>query len=321
MNFPTFLILAVTFIAALTLWKGVRIVPQQSAWVVQKLGKFDRVLQPGLNILIPYIESVAYKHSLKEYAVDVHEQTAITRDNVTLLLDGVIYVRIINPVDASYGVSDPVFAVIQLAQTTMRSEIGKLTLDESFEEREHLNHNIVDAINKAAASWGIQCMRYEIRNISPPTTVLKAMEMQVAAERQKRANILESEGHRQSQINIAEAGKAQVVLESEGSMTDQINRAKGEAEAIRAVAEATADGIRLVAASIMDKGGSEAVALKVAEKYVAAFSNLAKESNTLILPANAADAGGMVATALSVFDSIRAQQKAAPAGPWSGKQG
>ncbi len=314
MDFPTILMLVLAFAAALTIFKGIKIVPQQQAWIIEKLGRFDRKLEPGLNILIPYIERIAYRHSLKEYAYDVHEQTAITRDNVTLLLDGVIYVRIVDPVEASYGVSDPIYAVTQLAQTTMRSEIGKLALDECFEERERLNANIVNAINQAAQTWGIQCMRYEIRNITPPATVLKAMELQVAAERQKRASILESEGARQAQINIAEAQKAEVVLESEGSKIDQINRAEGEANAIRAVAEATADGIRLVAQSIVDKGGEEAVALKIAEKYVEAFGRLAKESTTILLPANASDAGSMVAQALGVFDAIRGG-KAAP-GPW-----
>ena len=303
-------------VGVVVLWKGIKLVPQQEIWIVQKLGKFDRKLAPGMNFLIPFVEAVAYKHSLKEFAYDVHEQTAITRDNVTLVLDGVIYVRIVDPVEASYGVSDPIYAVTQLAQTTMRSEIGKLALDECFEERELLNANIVNAINDAAQTWGIQCMRYEIRNITPPTTVLKAMELQVAAERQKRAEILDSEGKRQAQINIAEAEKAEVVLESEAAKIDQINRAQGEAQAIRAVAEATADGIRKVAEAITDNGGEEAVALKIAEKYVDAFGQLAKESNTILLPANTGDAGSMVAQALGVFDTIR-QEKTGASGPWN----
>jgi regulator of protease activity HflC (stomatin/prohibitin superfamily) len=266
--------------------------------------------------LIPYIEAVAYRHSLKEYAHDVQEQTAITRDNVTLVMDGVVYLRIVDPLAASYGVNNPVYAVTQLAQTTMRSEIGKLSLDECFEERERLNANIVEAINQASETWGIQCMRYEIKDISPPKTVLQAMELQVAAERQKRAEILESEGKRQAQINIAEASKAEVVLESEAAMTDQINRAKGEAEAIIAVADATARGIETIATSIMKKGGNEAVSLKIAEKYVDAFGKLAKDSTTVLLPSNAGDAGSMVAQALGVFDAIR-DGKASPKGPWS----
>lgn len=308
------------FIALLVIWKGVKIVPQQSAWIIEKLGRFDRKLEPGLNLLVPFIERVAYRHSLKEYAFDVQEQTAITRDNVTLLMDGVIYVRIIDPIQASYGVSDPVYAVTQLAQTTMRSEIGKLTLDESFEERERLNANIVTAINQASQTWGIQCMRYEIKNITPPSTVLKAMELQVAAERQKRAEILQSEGQRQSKINVAEGDKQEIVLESEAAMTDQINRARGEAEAIREVAQATAQGIELVAASIQKAGGEQAVALKVAQQYVDAFGKLAKESNTILLPANTGDAGAMVAQALGVFNSIQHGGDSGGSGPWGAKK-
>lgn len=299
------IILVLMFILVITIFKGVRIVPQQSVWIVEKLGKFDRALEPGLNLLIPYIETIAYKHSLKEYAMDVQEQTAITRDNVTLVIDGLIYLKIVDPVHASYGVSNPVFAVTQLAQTTMRSEIGKLAMEQAFEERDRLNTNIVSAINLAAQSWGIQCMRYEIRNITPPASVLKAMEMQVSADRQKRAVILESEGKRQSQINVAEAEKQQVVLRSEGAQTDQINRAKGEAEALLMVAEATAESIKKVAAAINEQGGREAIELKVAEQYVNAFSNLAKTNNTILLPSNTSDAGSMVAQALGVFETIR----------------
>jgi regulator of protease activity HflC (stomatin/prohibitin superfamily) len=313
MSFVTLFALAVTFIAVLTVWKGIKIVPQQEAWIVERLGKFDRKLEPGLNILIPYLETVRYRHSLKESAMDVPEQAGITRDNVTLALDGVLYIRTIDPVAASYGVSNPIYAVSLLAQTTMRSEIGKLTLDKTFEERETLNANIVASINQAAQAWGIQCMRYEIKNITPPTSVLKAMELQVAADRQKRALILESEGKRQSQINIAEGRKQEVVLGSEGALTDQVNRAKGEAEAILAVAEATAKGIALVAGAIQNAGGEDAVALRIAEQYVAAFKELARTSTTVLLPANAGDAGGMVAQALSVFDTIRHRHSAPPA--------
>ena len=309
------LLFAVAFIVVL-LWKGIKIVPQQSAWIVEKFGKFDRKLEPGLNFLVPFFEVVAYRHSLKEFAHDVQEQTAITRDNVTLIMDGVIYIRIVDPVQASYGVSDPIYAVTQLAQTTMRSEIGKLALDESFEERERLNANIVNAINEASQTWGVQCMRYEIKDISPPATVLKAMELQVAAERQKRAEILESEGQRQSQINIAEAQKQEVVLNSEAAKTDQINRAQGEAAAITAVAEATAQGIEVVAAAINKEGGSDAVALNIAERYVTAFGELAKEGTTVLLPTDTGNAGGMVAQALSVFDAIKDGRGAGTTKPW-----
>ena len=322
-DFGTTLSLLFAFAVVLVVWKGVKIVPQQEAWIVEKLGKFDRKLEAGLNLLIPFIERVSYKHSLKEYANDVQEQTAITRDNVTLVMDGVIYTRITDAKQASYGVSDPIYAVTQLAQTTMRSEIGKLSLDECFEEREVLNANIVNSINEAAQTWGIQCMRYEIRNITPPATVLQAMELQVAAERKKRAEILDSEGRKQSQINIAEAEKEEVVLESEASKIDQINRAQGEAEAIREVANANADGIRLVANAIIDQGGTDAVALKVAEQYVNAFAKLAQESTTMLLPANANDAGSMVAQAMTVFEQVKqstASQGAADASsPWKKK--
>ncbi len=347
--------IAIGIVVLVVIFNGAKTVPQQQAWIVESLGKFDRKLEPGLNIIIPFIQRVAYKHSLKEMAVDVPEQAGITRDNVTLNLDGVLYVRIMDPIAASYGVSDPIYAVQLLAQTTMRSEIGKLTLDKTFEEREALNANIVAAINQAAQSWGIQCMRYEIKNITPPNSVLKAMELQMAADRQKRATILESEGKRQSQINVAEgvkqesilkaegtkqetilraegqqqqvilnaeARKLEVILQSEAAQVDQINRAKGEAEAIFAVAEATAKGIDVVAESIIKTGGSEAVALKIAEQYVSAFGQLARTSTTVLLPANASDAGSMVAQALTVFDSIKNKTVAVkqdPAkGPWGG---
>jgi regulator of protease activity HflC (stomatin/prohibitin superfamily) len=305
--------LTVFGILAFILWISAKFVPQQQAWIVESFGKFDSKLEPGLRWVIPVYQKVAYKHSLKEMAVDVPEQAGITRDNVTLALDGVLYVRIVDPVAASYGVSDPIYAVQLLAQTTMRSEIGKLTLDKTFEERETLNANIVTAINQAAQTWGIQCMRYEIKNITPPTSVLKAMELQMAADRQKRATILESEGKMQAQINVAQASKQQIVLASEGALTDQVNRAKGEAEAILAVAEATAKGIEMVAGAIQQKGGEEAVALRVAEQYVDAFRELAQESTTVLLPANAGDAGAMVAQALTVFESIK--HKAASPGP------
>ena len=318
MDFGTIFFLVLGIIGFLIVTKGVKIVPQQTAWIVEKLGRFDRKLEPGLNILIPFIERVSYRHSLKEFAYDVQEQPAITRDNVTMMMDGIIYIRIVDPIQASYGVSDPVYAVSQLAQTTMRSEIGKLSLDQCFEERETLNANIVTAINQAAQSWGIQCMRYEIKNITPPATVLKAMELQVAAERQKRAEILQSEGLRQSKINMAEGQKQEIVLNSEAALTDQVNRAKGEAEAIIAVAEATARGIEHIAAAIAKTGGQDAVALRVAEQYVSAFEKLAKNSTTVLLPANANDTGSMVAQALTVFDRLRAETRGdgAKASPW-----
>lgn len=314
-----FLILTLALIGIVLLFKGIKIVPQQQAWVVERFGSYTGVLEPGLNLLNPITQKVAYKHSLKEFAHEVQEQPAITRDNVTMMMDGVLYLRIIDPKQASYGVSNPIYAISQLAQTLMRSEIGKLSLDQCFEEREQLNANIVTSLNQASQTWGIQCMRYEIKNITPPTSVLKAMELQVAAERQKRAEILQSEGLRQSKINMAEGAKQEIVLNSEASQTDQINRARGEAEAIIAVSEATAKGIELIAAAITRPGGEDAISLRVAEQYVSAFEKLAKNSTTMLLPANANDTGGMVAQAMSVFETIkqsRGQSKDA-ANPWN----
>jgi regulator of protease activity HflC (stomatin/prohibitin superfamily) len=291
-------------IAVIFLVKMIKIVPHQEAWVIEKLGKFDRVLEPGLNFIIPIIEKVAYNHSLKEDAIDVNAQTAVSNDNVTLAIDGVLYIKIIDPVAASYGVTDPYYAIGQLAQTTMRSEIGKLQLDKTFEEREVLNIAIVNAINQAAINWGIQCMRYEIKDIHPPQTVLQAMELQVAAERQKRAQILDSEGSRQSKINNAEGAKAEVVLNSEALYIDQVNRAKGEAEAITLVATATAKSITTISEALQKKGGDEAVSYKIAEQYIEAFRELAKTSNSVIIPSNVNDPSSMIAQALAVFKGI-----------------
>ncbi len=305
MDTSQFIFLAVAIGIIIMVIKGVKIVPQQQAWIVERLGKYNGTLEAGLNFINPFFSKVAYKHSLKEQMADVRSQTAITKDNVPLTIDGVVYLKITDPKQASYGVEDPYIQLTQLAQTTMRSEIGKLIMDKTFEEREALNANIVNSINQAAENWGIQCMRYEIRDINPPKTILQAMEQQVTAERHKRAAILESEGQRQSAINVAEGERQEVVLESEAAKIDQINRAEGEAAAILAVADATAQGIEKVAGSIKKSGGEEAVALKIAEKYVEAFSKLAKESNTILLPANTGDAGSMVAQALTVFESIK----------------
>lgn len=320
--FEALFLVAIGAIGLLMLFKGIKIVPQQQAWVVERFGSFEMILEPGLNFLNPITKKVAYRHSLKEFAHEVQEQPAITRDNVTMMMDGVLYLRIIDPQQASYGVNNPIYAVSQLAQTTMRSEIGKLSLDQCFEEREQLNANIVTSINAAAQSWGIQCMRYEIKNITPPSSVLKAMELQVAAERQKRAEILQSEGLRQSKINMAEGQKQEVVLNSEAALTDQVNRAKGEAEAIIAVAAATAKGIELIAAAISRQGGEEAIGLRIAEQYVSAFEKLARTSTTVLMPANTGDAGSMVAQALTVFDQIRAARAGgAKLSPWGEKPG
>jgi regulator of protease activity HflC (stomatin/prohibitin superfamily) len=319
-----FTVAVILFIIVLTVFKGIRFVPQQSAWVVERMGRFHTVLLPGANIIIPYLDNVAYKHSLKEVALDIPSQSTITKDNVSLRIDGILYLKIVDPKAASYGVTEPKFAITQLAQTTMRSELGKLTMDRTFEEREMLNANIVRAINEASNPWGIQCMRYEIKDITPPDSVRKAMELQVAAERQKRADIFESEGKMQAQINNAEGAKREVVLKSEAAFTDQVNRAKGQAEAILMVAEATARGVENVAGAIVKTGGADAVALRIAEQYMDAFKQLAKTTNTILLPANTGDAGAMVAQALGVYETIRRNVAAArqepPSAPMQGKR-
>ncbi|MFC3810510.1 SPFH domain-containing protein [Lacihabitans lacunae] len=294
-------ILAVTLLIVVVITMSVKVVPQQRAYIIERLGKFNGVLQPGITFIMPFLDRVAYKHSLKEQAYDIHEQICITRDNVQVRVDGVIFLQVVDPQKASYGINDYVFAVTQLAQTTMRSEIGKIDLDKTFVERMIINTAVVAAIDEAAIGWGVKVLRYEIKNISPPATVLQAMEKQMQAEREKRSVILESEGKKQSAINMAQGEKERVVLESEGQKLLQINRAEGEAQALRAVAEATADSIRLVADSIQTKGGLEAIQLKVAENYIEQFGKIAKASNTMILPSNMADMAGVIATAMNVI--------------------
>jgi regulator of protease activity HflC (stomatin/prohibitin superfamily) len=303
--FGELLPLTLTLIAALTLWKGIKIVPQNYAFIVERLGRYDKTLTGGMHFIIPFVDHVSYKHSLKEVAVDVPAQSAITQDNVRLDIDGIVYIKIIDPVKASYGIEDMRFGIMQLAQTTMRSEIGKIGLDRTFEEREHLNVAIVRAINEAADAWGVQCLRYEIKDIQPPATILKAMELQVAAEREKRAVILDSEGKRQAQINMAEASRQEQVLHSEGQKMEQINIAEGEANAIRAVAEARADGIRKIAAAISAQGGDAAVAQQIAEKYVEAFQSGMRAGTVIMLPTNTGDVNSLVTQALTTFNAIR----------------
>ncbi|KAJ1801647.1 Stomatin [Coemansia sp. RSA 2399] len=287
-----------------------KFVPQQEAWVVERMGRFSRILDPGLAILIPMLDRIAYTQSLKEVAVEIPTQSAITQDNVTLELDGVLYYKVIDAYKASYGVANAAFSVAQLAQTTMRAEIGQMTLDTTLAERNTLNHNIVNAINSASESWGIACLRYEIRDIHPPSKVVEAMHSQVSAERSKRAQILESEGARQSAINVAEGAKQAQILESEAEKAQQINRALGEAEAIRQTAMAEAQAIERVAKAIRGSDGGElAAGLHVAQQYVEAFGKLAKESNTIIVPAAANDVSAMVAQAMTVFNSVSSNQK------------
>jgi regulator of protease activity HflC (stomatin/prohibitin superfamily) len=279
----------------------VKVVPQQMAYVLERLGKFYSVLQPGINFIIPFFDKVAYKYTLKESAIDIPEQICITNDNVQVRMDGVIFIQVIDAKKAAYGISNYTFAVTQLAQTTMRSEIGKLALDKTFEERMTINRAVVDAIDEAATSWGVKVLRYEIKNITPPQSVLMAMEKQMQAERERRAVILQSDGEKQAAINVAEGQKQKAVLESEGLRERQINEAQGEAAAILSVAQATAEGIRLVANSIQTQGGSEAMQLRVAENLVTQFGKLAKTNNTLILPANFADMGSIIASAMTVI--------------------
>ncbi|MEY3983474.1 MAG: hypothetical protein RL160_1031 [Bacteroidota bacterium] len=293
-------IYALVALVVLVILRSIKVVPQQNAYVVERLGKFHEVLQPGINFIIPFFDRVAYQHSLKEVALDIPEQVCITKDNVQVAVDGVVFIQVVDGMKASYGISNYKFAVIQLAQTTMRSEIGKIDLDKTFEERMNINRLVVASIDEASIGWGVKILRYEIKNITPPKTVLNAMEKQMQAEREKRAVILQSEGEKQSAINLAEGQKQKVVLESEALQQRQINEATGQAEAIRAVAEATADGIRSVAKAIQSEGGMEAVQLRVAENLVEQFGKLAKTNNTLILPANFADMGSMISAAMTV---------------------
>jgi regulator of protease activity HflC (stomatin/prohibitin superfamily) len=300
---PFFLVLAA--LAAIIIVTGVRVVPQQSAFVVERLGKFHIALQAGVSYIVPFVDKIAYRHTLKEQTIDIPEQVCITRDNVQVGVDGVIFVQVFDPQMASYGISNYMVSIVQLSQTTMRSEVGKIDLDKTFEERTLINSAIVSAINEASRTWGVKILRYEIKNIVPPKTVLIAMEKQMQAEREKRASILQSEGEKQSAINVAEGQKQKVVLESEAVRQKQINEASGQAEAIRAVANATADGVKAVAEAVQSKGGMEAVQLRVAEKLVEQFGNLAKQGTTLILPANFGDISSMIATAMSVVKSTR----------------
>jgi len=294
-------VLVLAAFVVLIIAKTAVVVPQQNAYVVERLGKYNATLGAGFHILVPFIDVVRYRHSLKETAVDIPEQVCITRDNVQVHVDGVIYLQVLNAERASYGVSDYLFAISQLAQTTLRSEVGKIELDRTFEERSHINIQVVNELDKASDPWGIKVLRYEIKNITPPADVLAAMEKQMRAEREKRAVILTSEGERDAAINVAEGQKQQVIKASEANKQQQINEAEGQAAAILAVAGATAEGIRRVADAIGVAGGYEAVQLRVAESYIERFGELAKSSNTMILPANAADVASMIATAMSVI--------------------
>jgi len=283
---------------------GVMFVPQQEAWLVERMGKFNTILEPGLNFLIPILDKVKYVQSLKEIAIDIPGQQAISMDNVAINIDGILYLRIMDPYKASYGIEDPEFAITQLAQTTMRSEIGKISLDMLFKERENLNIQIVRAINSASEAWGIQSMRYEIRDIRLPERIQEAMQMQVEAERKKRAAILESEGIRSAEINVAEGRKQSAILKSEAEKAQLINEAEGQARAVIVAGEARAKSLQAVAEALGGAQGGQAASLAVAENYVKAFGELAKESNTLLLPANAGDVTGMVTQAMSIYKKL-----------------
>jgi len=305
---PFFILaLAIVFVV-----EGVRVVPQQSAWVVERLGKFHAVLQPGLNVIVPFVDRVAYTHSLKEVPLDVPEQVCISRDNTQLSVDGVIYFQVTDPRLASYGSSNYINAITQLAQTALRSEIGKMELDKTFESRDEMNRQVVSVLDEAGRSWGVKVLRYEIKNITPPETILRAMQAQITAEREKRALIAKSEGQKQQEINIAEGEKQAAILTSEGAKAAVINKAQGDATSIRLIAEATAAAVTAVAESLAKEGGQQAANLKVAQEYVGAFANLAKTSNTLIVPANLGDMATLITSAMTMLDRAR-QGQAKPA--------
>jgi len=294
-------VLVFFFLVFIVIAKTAVVVPQQNAFIVERMGRYRDTLQAGFHLLMPFVDAIRYKHSLKEVAIDIPAQVCITRDNVQVGVDGILYMKVLDPERASYGISNFNFAITQLAQTNLRSEIGKISLDKTFEERTNINMAVVTELDKASESWGVKVLRYEIKNITPPHDVLAAMEKQMRAEREKRAVILTSEGTRDAAINNAEGDKQQVIKASEAKRQQQINEAEGQAAAILAVATATAEGIRKVAETIQQPGGVEATQLRVAEQYVKQFGELAKASTTMILPANVADIAGMVATATKVF--------------------
>ena len=300
-------ILALAIVFAI---KTLKIVPQQHAWVVERLGKFDRILMPGLNIIVPFIDRVAYKHELKEFPLDVPSQVCITRDNTQLQVDGVLYFQVTDPMRASYGSSNYIDAITQLAQTSLRSVIGRMELDKTFEEREAINLAVVSVLDEAATNWGVKVLRYEIKDLTPPAEILRAMQAQITAEREKRAVIAASEGRRQEQINIASGEREAAIQRSEGERQAAINRAQGEAASISAIAEATAQAIERVGNAAQLPGGDTAVNLRVAEQYVEAFAQLARTNNTMIVPANLSDVAGLIATAMKTVQGTGGSGKA-----------
>jgi regulator of protease activity HflC (stomatin/prohibitin superfamily) len=312
--------IVVALLVLLVIYRTAVVVPQQSAYVVERLGRYHATLNAGFHILVPFVDVIRYRHTLKETAHDIAAQVCITRDNVQVGVDGVLYIKVLNPERASYGISDYLFAITQLAQTTLRSEVGKIDLDRTFEERTTINVAVVGELDKASESWGVKVLRYEIKNITPPSDILAAMEKQMRAEREKRAVILSSEGHRDAAINTAEGDKQQVIKASEAKRQQQINEAEGQAQAILSVATATAEGLRRVADAIRTDGGMEAVQLRVAEQYVEQFGNLARTANAVVVPATVSDVAGMIAMAMKVFGSVDggSGRAAVPPAPRSG---
>jgi regulator of protease activity HflC (stomatin/prohibitin superfamily) len=298
--------LVLLIIAVIFTIRTIKIVPQQNAYVVERLGRYDRTLTPGLKFVIPFIERVAYRHSLKEVPLDVPSQVCITKDNTQLQVDGILYFQVTDPMRASYGSSDFIVAITQLAQTTLRSVIGRMELDKTFEERDMINATVVNALDEAALNWGVKVLRYEIKDLTPPTEILRAMQAQITAEREKRALIAASEGKRQEQINLAEGERAAFIARSEGEKQAEINRAQGEAAAITSVADATADAIGKIAHAIRQPGGEQAVQLKVAEKAVEAYAELARKNNTMIVPGNMAEVSGLIGTAMALLKGTQA---------------
>ena len=310
MSLQTVIILGLILFAFITLLKTARVVPQKTVYIVERLGKYHATLEAGFHLLIPFLDRIAYKHSLKEMAMDVPPQTCITKDNIQVEVDGILYYQIIDPVKTSYGVNDYAFASTQLAMTTMRSEVGKIDLDKTFEERDKINHEIVTAVDKAALPWGLKVTRYEIKNIVPPASIKDAMEKQMRAEREKRALIAESEGDKQAKINRAEGDKQEAIARSEGEKMKRINEAEGRGQEIERVAMATAKGIREIATAISEKGGMQAVNLRIAEQYLGEFGKLAKAGNTLIIPTNLSDVAGIVGAVGRMFTGMKEHEEA-----------
>jgi regulator of protease activity HflC (stomatin/prohibitin superfamily) len=305
----TFILIGAIILGFILIASMIKVVPQRTAIIVERLGKYRATFSAGFQILIPFIDKVRYRHTLKEQAIDVAPQVCITRDNIAVEVDGILYLQVLDPQKASYGIDNYRFASIQIAQTTMRSVIGKLELDRTFEERETINVTIVDAVDKASEPWGVKVTRYEVKNISPPQSIRDAMEKQMRAEREKRATIAESEGARQAKINVADGDKQEFILRSEGEKQRRINEAAGRASEIEQVANATANGLRAISKAISEENGLNAVNLRIAEQYLNAFGNIAKQNNTLILPSNLTDIAGIVATATSVFNEVRDKKK------------